>query len=290
MRYASWESDNGRTVVFDGAGPYYFGAVNSPLGATAETGRAPRQDGQTTYHVALDARTANLTGSMRILGDPAHPAMAEYDRARSFLCEAFAPNRWGWLTYYREDGAVRLRCRPVALPTISAPVGTYSTIDIDFAADSPCWERAEEAVVCIGLILRFWRFPWSPRLGPLGAFDRFAGVENPGVEVIYPTVEVYSTGQVVTLANRTTGQAATIEHPIAQGEKLVVDLRDVTAWLWRQDGAGDYRRAEDVSHWMSLDSQPWGLAPGYNQIVVSNEVPEDTPVAYVRYRLPVLGV
>ena len=45
-----------------------------------------------------------------------------------------------------------------------------------------------------------------------------------------------------------------------------------------------------MSHWMSLDSTPWCLKPGGSRITISNEAPEDTPVAYVRYRIPSLGV
>lgn len=296
MRRVSWESDNGRTITFEGRGPadapgpYYFKALSSDLGATAETARAPRQDGVTTYYAALDAPSINLEGWMWVTGDAHRPAPAEYDRQRTMLHQAFAPNRWGTLTYYREDGAVRARCRPLATPTLGEAVGTYCPIDISFTADSPYWETAEEYVVPVGIIQRFWRFPWTPVRSAMGAFNRFAGINNPSEEQIYPTVEVYSTGQYITLTNKTTGEAVTIEHSIAQGQKLAVDLRDVSAYLWTLDAAGDYADPEDVSHWMSLDSEPWGLAPGLNQVAVTNNVPEDTPVAYIKYRVPSLGV
>lgn len=290
MRSVAWTSDNGRTVVFDTAGPYYFKSITSDLGATAETARAPRQDGATTYHVSLDTRTINLEGAMQIFGDAAHPALAEYDRARAWLHQAFAPNRWGTLVYRREDGAVQVRCRPTATPTISDPTVTLSSIDISFITDSPYWETAEELTVSVGAINKFWHFPWAPYRYPMGAFNRFGTIENPSEEIIYPTVEIYTTSQEVTLTNQTTGKAVKIEHAIAQGQKLVVDLRDVSAYLWEQDEAGDYQLEEDVSHWMSLDSEPWGLEPGSNRVAITNEVPEATPVAFIRYRLPSLGI
>ena len=296
MRYVTWEGDNGLTVKFSGAGPwegggpYFFHRLTSPLGATEETFRAPRQDGVTTYHTSLNRREINLVGSMRIVGDATHPAKAAYDTARSWLCEAMSPDVWGTLTYHREDGPVCIRCRPVAAPSISAPVGVYSEIDVDFVSDSAYWEKETVEAVNIGLVQKFWHFPWAPVKGPMGAFNHFAGIENPTTRVIYPTVEIYSTGQEVTVKNVTTGLWVTIERPIGEDERLVVDLRDVTAWLWRKDEDGEYRRESDVSHWMSLDSEPWGLQPGYNQIVVSNDSPEDTPVAYVKYRLPVMGI
>lgn len=296
MRYVSWKSDSGDMITFEGGGPYerpgpyYFKELTSDLSATAETSRAPRQDGQTTYYASLDPRTINLVGSMLVWGTSASPARAAYDRQRARLAQTFAPHRWGLLTYYKEDEAVQVRCRPLATPTISQPVGTYSTIDISFTADRPYWESAKEYIKAVGVIQKFWNFPWVARRYPMGSFSRFCAIDNPTAEEIYPTIEVYTTGQVVTLTNQTTGQAVTIQHQIAADQKLLVDLRDVSAFLYRRDERGDYQLQEDVSHWMSLDSQPWSLQPGTNQVAIANDVPEDTPAAYIRYRIPSLGV
>lgn len=296
MRHASWVSDSGLVITFEGGGPYdspgpwYFRSLTSDLGATAESSRAPRQDGVTTWHTALDARTINLVGSMLVYGDRLHPAKAEYDRLRAWLCQAFAPNRWGTLTYYKEDAAVQVRCRALATPTISEPINTFSTIDISFTADSPYWESAEEYVSVVGVIGKRWHFPWTPVREPMGTFSPFAAIRNQTDVDVYPTIEVFTTGQFVTVTNETVGQSVTIEHAIGDGQKLVIDMRDVSAYLWQKDSAGSYQRGEDVSHWMSLDSAPWCLKPGDNRIVIANERPEDTPVAYIRYRVPSLGV
>jgi len=290
MRSVAWQADNGQTIVFDQGGPYYYASLTSTLGATAEVSRAPRQDGQTTYHSSLDAPSINLTGAMWIKGGKTNPALAEYDRQRALLCQAFAPNRWGTLIYYREDGPVQIRCRPIATPTISGQIGTYAAIDIDFVADSPYWQSANEYIVSLGVNLKLFRFPWAPVRGAMGAYNRFARVDNPTTEQVYPTLEVYTTGQYVTLTNLTTGKAVKIEHAIASDQKLLVDLADITAYLWTREADGEYAQREDVSHWMSLDSEPWSLEPGGNQVAIYNDVPEDTPRAFVRYRLPSLGV
>ena len=108
--------------------------------------------------------------------------------------------------------------------------------------------------------------------------------------MIYPTLEVYTTGQYVRLTNLTTGKSVKIEHAIAEGQKLTVDLKDITAFIWERGTAGVFVLKEDVSHWMSLDSEPWDVVPGRNQIAIYNDVPEDTPLAFVRYRFPVVGV
>ena len=97
MRSVAWTSDNGRTCTFEGGGPYerpgpyYFRELTSDLSATAETSKAPRQDGVTTYHTALDARTINLVGSMLVYGSRTLSARAAYDTQRAWLAQAFAP-------------------------------------------------------------------------------------------------------------------------------------------------------------------------------------------------------
>lgn len=312
MRYVIWEQDGGAPLRLDGNGPYFLTELTSSLSATPETSRAPRQHGVTTWHTALDAPTVNLTGGMWIAGDKNHPALAEFDRARRELAQTFAPHRWGTLTYGREDGPLRLRCRPVATPAIDAPPGTvgYASIDVTFTADTPFWESAAELVEAVGMTRRFWHFPWAPVKTPMGAYDRYARIWNPTGETIYPLAEIYTTAQHVTLANQTTGQHVTIEHAIASGQKLVVDLRDVTAFLYEDEaitqygapagtqrsGSGGEKEGqrsgvcEDVSNWMSLDSDPWGLEPGENVVVISSDAVADTPVTFLKYRLLYLGV
>ena len=109
-------------------------------------------------------------------------------------------------------------------------------------------------------------------------------------EGVFPSLEIYTTGQYVKISNLTTGKSVKIEHAIAEGQKLTIDLKDITAFIWEKNAAGDYVKKEDVSHWMSLDSEPWNIVPGKNQIAIYNNVPEDTPLAFVKYRLPVVGV
>jgi len=290
MRSVAWISDNGQTFVFNEQGPFYYSELTSTLGATPETGKAPRQDGQTTYHVSLDEPTITFSGAMWIIGSKTNPAEAEFDRQRTLLNQAFSPNRWGTLIYYREDRPVQIRCRPIALPTISEKKGTYATIDIDFTADSPFWETATEYVISLGVNMKLLHFPWAPVRGPLGSYNRFANIDNDTTESVYPTLEIYTTGQFVRIANLTTGKSIKIEHAIAEGQKLTVDLKDITAFIWEKNEDGNYEQKEDVSHWMSLDSEPWDVVPGKNQIAIYNDVPEDTPLAFVRYRLPIVGV
>ena len=58
------------------------------------------------------------------------PAPAAYDRQRAWLAQTFAPNRWGILTYHKEDEAVQVRCRPLLKADIHADDNTPVARDI----------------------------------------------------------------------------------------------------------------------------------------------------------------
>ena len=45
-----------------------------------------------------------------------------------------------------------------------------------------------------------------------------------------------------------------------------------------------------MSHWLTLDSDPWGLVPGDNTVAITGGTAQDTPVTYIQYRVPYLGV
>lgn len=290
MRSVTWMSDSGAIVVFGGAPPCLFKALDDSLGATAETVRAPRQDGITTYYTALDARSINVTGSIVAYGSKTLPAQTALDRLRSELCSALAPHRFGTLTYHTEDGNRQIRCRPVAAPTFGTRVSNTCTIDVEFTSDSPYWESSDLYTAVVGKLIRSLHFPmvFCPLI--FGRYSPKAVIANPTAEIIYPVVEITSTAQQVTVTNETTGKAISITRPIAEGQKMVIQLVDASAEIWERDAGGIYRVKEDVSHWLTLDSEPWGLQPGKNTVAIAGGTSDDTPVTYIRYRVPYLGV
>lgn len=268
--------------------PYLFKSLTDDLGATAETSKAPRQHGQTTRFVALDGRSINITGSLVAIGSPTFWAQAAFDRHRAELCAAFAPHRWGTLTYHTEDGNRQIRCHPATTPTFGERFSITCTLDIEFVTDSPYWEASDLNVYAVGVKVRRWHFPSHLPL-VFGSLTAKAHICNPTAETVYPVVEVMSTAQLVTVTNETTGLHISVNRPIGAGQKMVLGMEDMSAAIWTQED-GAYREREDVSHWLSVDSDPWGLAPGENVISIANEHPEDTPVTYIKYRLPYLGV
>lgn len=289
MRSVTWETEDGYTVHMSDTCPYLFNALTDDLGAAAETVKAPRQDGRTTYHTTLDVRTINVTGSLVAYGTRTFSAQAALDRHRAELCRAFAPNRWGYLTYRTEDGLRRIRCRPIAIPTFGGRINNACTLDIEFTTDSPYWESAALYTYAVGVRIKDWHFPMHLPMA-FGLLAPRAIINNPTGEIIYPTVEVSSTAQLVTVTNETALQHISINRPIAQGQKMVIRMEDASASIWTRDASGAYRETEDVSHWLTLDSEPWGMVPGDNIITIANEIPAETPVTYIKYRLPYLGV
>ena len=71
---------------------------------------------------------------------------------------------------------------------------------------------------------------------------------------------------------------------------MVIHMQDASALLFERDDAGQWVESEDVSHWLTLDSDPWGLVPGDNTVGITGGTAQDTPVTYIQYRVPYLGV
>lgn len=289
MRSITWESDAGHTVHMGGVAPYLFRSLTDDLGATAEVSKAPRQHGHTTHYTALDVRTINITGSLVAYGSPTLDAQAAFDRHHAALCQAFAPHRWGLLTYHTEDGPRQVRCRPIATPTFGERKAYTCTLDIEFTTDSPFWESADLYVYPVGVRVKRWHFPMCLPL-VFGSLAPRGIIDNPTSEIIYPTIEVTSTAQLVTVTNETVGAHISINRPIGERQKMVIRMEDASAAIWTMDGEGVYQETEDVSHWLTLDSEPWGMMPGENVITISNEIPAETPLTYIKYRIPFLGV
>ena len=289
-RTITWVSDTGMTVNMGAEPPYIFNYLTDRLGGNAETSRAPRQDGQTTHFVSLTPRTINIIGSLVAYGDKQNRAQAVLDRQKSELCRAFAPHRFGTLIYHRANGDVQIRCRPLSIPAFGERANNTCTVDIELESDVSMWETSEMYMQVIGEQQKLWRFPFAFAPLVFGTFAPVGFINNPTTEIIYPEVEIASTAQTVKVENVTTGMFIALNRPIEEHQKMVIQTEDASAAIWERNEAGEWVNIENVSHWLTLDSDPWGLVPGNNEIRVSNEIPEETPVTQLRYRVPVMGV
>ncbi len=286
MRTALWESENGRTVRLRDAPPFLLATLDgNVMSGRPETVTPPRSDGDYTVFVSNGPRTINITGPIVAYGNRAYSAQAALDDRRAELCEAFNPKHFGRLTYYSEAGGRSIRCRPAALPTFEKRTENAQAFDIDLQADVSGWESAEEKIAVLGDQTRLFRFPWHVSNTVFGYSITQARIHNPSTEDIYPVIEVCPTAELVTVRNKTTGRHISINRPIRQGQKLVINMRDCSATIHSPDGS-----SADVSYWLTMGSEFFALEPGQNVLTVENESPNETPVTSIRYRLPYMGV
>lgn len=283
MRSVTYYSDSGATVHFGCAPPFFFGSLSDTVGATAESVKPPRSAGQQTDYASLNNRTIALTGQIGIKGSKTEPVRQLRDYYKSFLGRAFLPSMWGLLVYHTEDGSKQIRCRAIVSPTISeSDSPLLSDVGINLESDAALWESSDLYTTTIGGFVPMVHFPWSPSAGPMGAYMPQAVITNSWVEETHPTIEVYTTSRHVTISNETTGNYLTINHTIGENQKLVIDMEEVYAVLWEMND-GVYTEVVDVSNWLTA-GDPWGLIPGENLISISNENPNDAPIAYIHFR------
>lgn len=299
MRSAVWQSDNGHIVVFsiDPSGSFLFDRIEGNLmGARAQVVQAPMQDGATTYSVANEPRTVILYGHVQGKGSGEKDAEHALDEAVNRLCMALNPKYFGTLTYKTYAGDFAIRCRPVALPTIAKRyTGTViSPFSVDFTTDNPYWYEATERIVVLGMLYKSFRFPLVLNFehggSPLGVIYNALNANNATSEPIAPTIEVFSAADLVRAKNATTGKTLEINRPVGVNQKMVIDVPNYKATLFQLNGQGAYEYLQNVTNWVTLNSDWWALMPGDNVITINDDFTATAPAVILRYRIPVMGV
>ena len=286
MRVVKWESDNGFTLTFNNSNKYLCRDLNDDLGAEAQVVKSPGQDGATTYEVTLGQPIINLMGSLHSRGNTYDKTRAGFDHLTDEVSRAMRPNIFGTLTDYRPGGARKIRCRPIARPKFGARIGGSCTIDVEFIADTPFWTQENDVVTTFGKEIGEFRFPL--RLPTrMGLYSKSALVDNTTGIPIFPTIEIFTTSAWISFQNDTTGEYLKVDHVVSQGQKLVIDTAGTRVTLWEQDAEDNFVLREDVSNWVTLDSEYWAIVPGKNVIRVVNEVADSGVVAILRYSVPV---
>ncbi|MDL2273975.1 phage tail family protein [Oscillospiraceae bacterium OttesenSCG-928-G22] len=286
LRTARWESENGFTARFHPNTPFLLHGITDTLGAEAQIVKAPGQDGATTYAVSLGQPVINLVGSLRASGATFDEKRKHFDRLQDELSRAFLPNRFGLLIDERPGGYRQIRCRPIAKPSFGARIGNMCSVDIEFLADMPHWTTVDETLLTLGMEVGGFRFPL--RLPTrMGTYTKTGILKNGTGENIWPVIEIFSASEYVSVKNLTTGKKTEINRPIAAHQKMVIDTYNTRAVVWQMDEQGDWAEVEDVSNWLTLDSEYWPLVPGRNEVQVSNEVMGQDVVTVIRYRTPV---
>ena len=297
MRHATWKSETGIVIEFlpDEEGPFIFGKIEgNNMAASAQVVRPPMADGAITFNISNDPRMSVFTGYVQGIGNHSKYAEAALDEAVNTMCTAFNPKRFGTLVYHTYAGNYAIRCRAIALPTVERiQETTIARFSVDLQADTPYWHEAEDKIIPLGLQRPVARFPLFLRFGtgsPLGLIYNALNASNPTPEPIAPIIEVFSAVELVHVQNTTTGKSLQINRPVAEGQKMRIDISDFRAELYELNGTGEYEFLQDVTNWLTIDSDWWRLEPGENVIVVNEDIAQSSPVTLVRYNIPILGV
>ncbi len=282
MNTLTWVSFNGRSVTFNDGGQFWFSRITDALGAEEQVIKAPGQDGATTYGVTLARPAIHLSASLTV--NRAGDRFKSMDDAVDFLNRAFLPNTFGVLTEQRAGTDRMIICRPAARPVFGERIQNSRTVDIDFVADMPRWVEKAETVFELGKEVGGFRFPL--RLPTrMGLYIKDAVIRNETGDEIKPVIEIFTTSEMIRVANETAGLFLKIEHPIRDGQKMVIDCADTSAWLYENHN-GQWSRVLNVSDWLTHDSDYWSLVNGMNYITLRNERPDMTVIAMVRYHRP----
>lgn len=288
-RTVQWVSDNGLYLYLGAAPPYMLNAdVHTGLSGAAQVVKSPHQDGQTTYGVTLNARTISLTFTVHACGNYGLSAERVLDEHINYITEAFNPKVSGTLIYNNKRGGQRIRARAEAVPEPKEQGKYYAVYEMTLLTDAPYWEETTEQSSKLGELECKWKFPFVfPVI--FGNYTQSRMIYNPTSLTIYPKIEVYTNSALIRITNETTEKFILVEHEIADGQKMVIDCAQKTVSLWTEN-AGGYVYAQDISNWVSLDSDFITLEPGKNQLKTENEKQNDVPAASIFWRNPIAGV
>lgn len=285
IRTAIWQSEAGFTVKI-GYPPVTLKDITDSLNGMAQVVKAPGQDGATTYKMTLGQPVINVTGSLNVPWAPMDEQRAALDELEDMMKRAFMPNRFGLLVDNRANGGRQIRCRPLTKPAFSTRQQGARNFDIEFVADKPMWESTTETKLDLGRVMGGFGFPL--RLPTkMGTYYKDGYIDNPTGDDIYPIVEIYTTSEYVAVTNVTTGKKAQINQPIGVDQKMIIDMYNTRATLWQLDSDNDWQQISNVSNWLSGDSEYWALVPGMNKITLNNEIPGESVIATISFRMPV---
>lgn len=283
MYTLQWHSDSGLYIHFGEKGPFVLNhPLRQVLGGNAQIIKASLQDGASTYNTTLDQRNIPVEFTVIAQGNSKLKLKTVLDEHSDLLSKAFLPKTMGWLVYQNNRGGQLVRARAITTPTITGKGSNWIKYEVELLADSPYWQDSELHEVKIGDLQKMFSFPMSFPF-KTGIYTSSSTIHNPQAEGIKPIFEVYSVLNSLTVENETTGLVMTINHDIAENQKMIIDVLESTVSLY-EDGVF----VEDISNWMDGDFITF--TKGDNIIRVSNDIPDDLPACKAIYRIPVWGV
>lgn len=283
MRTLQWISDNGHYILFCDKEPFVLTSpIRSDVGATAQTFKAPGQDGATTYNATLNQRTISFSFTLEAKGNSSLAASTVLDEQCDIINNAFIPKLQGWLIYNNGRGGNVIRARAIATPTAREQGHNFIKFDVEILTDSATWQDAELKSATLGELQKLWKFPFTLPM-TFGIYTQYSTINIPSTEPVYPVFEIYSQLSTLKITNETTGEYIEVNHTIAENQYMRIDTAEKTVSLYED---GEYK--EDVSNW--ADGDFIKLIKGDNRLKAENDTPSDIPAAAIFWRNIIMGV
>lgn len=251
---------NGQELLFGASPPLLLYSVDAnSLGTNRITSRGAGQNGAVTQEVTYNARTIPCTLGFVGLENGRYSERALRLLWRD-ISKILTPHAEGLLTYYTALDAYQIRCYPLEFPNYQRLAGASCKFSVDFVADMPFWQSAEENALALSPQTEIWTE---------------SDVETP------VTLTIYGPAGNVKITNQTTGKFLRVGQSIGGGQRLEIETGRGQARLITGQ-AVTY-----ANYKLAINSEYIKLAPGKNQILVESDSPN--PVR-LQYRNAYLGV
>lgn len=259
MQSLTYTNSEGYCVTFGMLPPYVQSHIDGIGELEGETlrARAAGLDGFFDYGCFLGAREISVSATL-ISG----AGRAEMYRLREALARALNPKLSGYLRYRNDRGSWRIGARPQKLPVYGTRRADTVPLIAYFSCPMPYWEDDEENVLPLGNGVGQFRFPLKLPMEFARAWRERSLINDGHVET---PVRIELSGPLVNpeVRNLTTGERLRVERSIDAGGMLLVDtdVRCAHVTLRHPDG-----RAEDATHWLTVDSSLFQLPVGESVI------------------------
>lgn len=299
-----WKSENGYEVEFTDyfkngkPSQYWLSGFDGNIGTgEAQSLKIPNRDGTVTYGLTRSARDIHLEGAIVSRSDKEKTSRQRMIENRDYIARCFDPKYFGTLYYYtyKDDQGRKIRCRPTGFPAIEQDSGISTNFAVGFVSDESFWSAAEPIGATMGASVKAFNFTHYLFPSSVGFILTRAVVDNPTLYNIEPRFEVYGNENAIEIHNMATGAFLLFRQPIADGERIIIDVRLRRAWIEDLDDSVTPPRwifRENVINRLSMKSkiQNMLIVPGENEFTIKKQFPENKTTLIIRGDVPVMGV
>jgi hypothetical protein len=227
------------------------------------------------------------------IGFKTRPVETVIDEYKQLLCDAFNPRLVGRLTYRTTTGTYYVEATPDAVPTFEEIVGSTLAFAVELTADMPYWQSDILHRTDVGMTSPMANLPTALPFSPGSIVSVVGTATNKTHNDIYPIVRFNASARPVVLRNMRTGQTLQLNSGVSDGYYVEIDTADTkqTVTLWRETDSGEYEEIENVTHWLTVESDAaFVIVPGSNTLIVDNVTAASEPAVSVFWRDRWLGV